>query len=74
MRYEFNAYGNTLTVTETDLADSLDSFADLGAAMVIANRELLWKNPESKDGEWELCARDSDIQRYRWTESFGVFD
>lgn len=65
MRYEFTAYGNTLTVPSANL---LDAFAELSQAMAKANKELLWANPESKDGTWELVARETDVQRYQWVE------
>lgn len=67
MRYEFNAYGNTLTVLASDI-ENFDAFSEMGDAMVQANRKLLWTNPDACEGEWELTDNTVEIQRYIWRE------
>ena len=68
--YKFVAYGKTVVIREDEL-DSLDSFADVGAAMAVANSELLWSNPEACEGSWELNETAVDFHTeytYVWKE------
>ena len=72
--FTFKAYGNTLTITaegiaqvRDDKADKLfveDGLTDLSEAYGIANKELLWSNPESKDGMWF----EQESSTYVWVE------
>jgi len=67
----FNAYGNTYSVvrSEIETVSSLsitDGLSDLSCAYQVANKELLWSNPNWKDGIWEVVA--SCPNTYEWIE------
>jgi len=68
----FNAYGNTLVVYASDISIERGEYGmneninDLGVAMTKANREMLWSNPDAREGTWEL---DCEIMNaYKWVE------
>lgn len=72
--FTFKAYGSTLTITAEGIAQVRDDEADklfgegatdLSEAYGIANKELLWSNPESKDGMWKESAEKNT---YHWVE------
>ena len=76
MNFEFVAYNNRIRVTPNDLPndDYLDIISELSAAMQIANRELIWDNPEWTDGIWELQEEDINneipCQIYYWKTGY----
>lgn len=71
--YAFSAYGNVRTITPQDIATELsgkvglidDGLTALHTAYIIANRELLWNSPDSKEGCW----MEQGAGQYYWHES-----
>ena len=53
--HTFNAYGKTFA----------DEFGTMGRAMETANKELLWSNPNSKDGAWFQVGTSNE---WNWQE------
>lgn len=72
MTFQFNAYGNVLSVTPNDITAELaktpgvieDGMTALSTAYVIANRNLLWNNADSKDGIWHARSKNE----FTWVE------
>jgi hypothetical protein len=70
--FTFSAYGSVLQVTAEDIAAELrgkvglieDGLTPLSTAYTIANRELLWKNSDAKEGCW----MNRDEKEYYWQE------
>lgn len=53
-KFTFTAYGKTFTAKAEKGLDVMEA----------ANKELLWSNPQSKDGAWF----ESGATSYKWVE------
>jgi len=73
--FTFNAYGNTLTVTQEDISKARgnnvieDGLTDMSTAMGIANEKLLW-NANFKDGMWHDVTTPTVENTYEWQEGY----
>ena len=68
--YKYIAYGKSIVISDEDVS-ALDAFGALSDSMVIANRELLWNNPEAREGEWVLQETEVDFHTeytYLWKQ------
>jgi hypothetical protein len=69
--YTFNAYGNTRVYVAEDIArERAIQYTEAGddmVAMALANREMLWSNPDAREGNWVLD--DELITAYKWVET-----